>query len=263
MGILESLESFGQGVATDVQNFGHDAQSALDQATRNTASLAGSGVNAAGQIIGPLGDKFGHDPAQFVLHATREVSGAVRGLLKRVAARTGKVSYVFPTPQGTRKVTATPGSSASANQLALTLVLAMIDSPATAVEEAGRQANGFPVKPRGLMGFTVFPHTLGGGGGDRERGLFGIDDAVLLSILLPIIAGIAVKVLPTLIQAASGVLQNVTSGGQPSAADQAKAAAAKQQADQQNTMVIVGVVVVVVLLGGGAIFLATRKKKAA
>jgi len=259
MGILEDLQKFGDDVVDGITKFGSDAQSALDQATRNTISLAGSGVNAGGKIFGPVADMFGSDPTAFVLNVAKKTRTTARQLLIRVAERTGKLSYEFPTPQGQRKVTAKPPSNASANQIALTLALCALDSPATMQEEAGRMATGLPVKPRGLSGYTVYPLGLQG----SPRGLFGIDDALILGIIVPIIAAIAAAVLPGLISAASGVIQSITGGGQDKEAEAAAAAAQAAAAEEQNTMITVAVVAFVVLLGGGVIFAATRKKRAA
>jgi hypothetical protein len=257
------LEDFGKAVgdgfqatADAVGKFGNDAASAVDQATRNSIALAGSGVSAGGKVFGPLADMFGKDPAAFVLGLAKKTSSQSRTLLRRVASRTGKLSYTFPTPSGTRKVTATPDSKADANQIALTLALCALDSPATMQEEAGRMATGLPVKPRGLTGYTVYPLGLAG----SPRGLFGIDDALILGIAVPILAAIAGTVLPTLISAASNVVQTVLGGGGPSAEEQAAAAKAKADAAKKKQMTTIAIVAAVVLLGGGVAYVSMRKK---
>lgn len=262
---LQDLEKSAQGAIRTgvdaVQNLGKDAAAAVDAATKNTAALAGSGVSAAGKITGPIADMFGSDPHSFLLNVASKLKKRSRELCLRVADRTGKLSYVFSTAQGQRKVTAKPPSNADANQIALTLALAALDAPATMIEESGRMANGLPVKERGLAGFTVFPHALSGGG--QERGLFGIDDAILLTIIVPIIAQIAAVVLPTLISAASNVIKQVTTPAGPSPEQQAAAAAAAADEEKKKSMVTIAVVAAVVLLGGAGIFVAMRKKRAA
>lgn len=271
------------GVNTVVHDVGnavtsaqHSAQGAVEAATRATAQLAGSGVNAAGHITGPLADAFGSDPHQFILNLARKTKAASQRLLLRVADRTGKATYTFNTASGARSVTARPAASADANVIALTLCLAALDAPATMIEEAGRAANGLPVKPRGLMGFTHFPISTGG----VPRGLFGIDDAALLAIVVPIIAAIAAAVLPGLIGAAGNVVKAVASGsihsvgdvlaavtgGQTSdqtAAAAAAAAAAADAANKQKIMITVGVLGAVLIFGGAGIYLAMRKRKVA
>ncbi len=263
---LEDLSKLGSSAVRSgvdgVTHLGQDAQAVVDTATRSTQALAGSGVNSAGQVIGPAAEMFGSDPHTFILNVAGKMRATARTLCVRVAERTGKLSYTFPTAAGQRKVSAKPASNANANTIALTLALAAQDAPATMIEESGRMATGQPVKERGLSGFTFTPLSLSGASGDKERGLFGIDDAVLLSIVVPIIAAIAVKVLPALIAAAGNIINQVTNPG-PTPEAQAAAAQAAQQADQQKTMVTVGVVVGVVVIGGIAIFAVMRKKKAA
>lgn len=262
--ILDPINNLVKGVESDITNVGHDAQAALDKATAITHQLAGSGVNHAGQVIGPLGDMFGHDPTEFALNAAKQTRHELNALLRRVAERSGRVQYTFKTPQGLRKVTATPPSNANPNQLALTMALAMIADPATMIEEAGRQAAGLPVKEKGLNGFTVFPPAMTARGlGVKERGVFGVDDLAiaLLPVILPIIAAIAVQVLPGLIAAAASVIQGVVD---PSSTPQAKAAAAaaQQQQQQQQTTMTVVVVAIVLLVTGTGIFFVVRHKKA-
>lgn len=289
MGILDPLtdleKNVSNGINTAVQDVGnaigsaeHSAQNAVDQATRATAALAGSGVNAKGQITGPLAESLGADPHQFILNLSRQVKAKAQALVVRVADRTGKATYTFAVPGGgaARSVSARPPSSADPTTIALTLVLAAIDAPATMVEEAGRQANGLPVKPRGLMGFTHYPMSIAG----VPRGLFGIDDAALLAIAVPIIIAIASAVLPGLIGAASNVVKAVASGaikspgdliaaitgGQTADQTAAAAAAAAAAADAENkkkTMITIGVIGAIVIFGGAGVYLAMRKKKAA
>jgi len=273
--VQNGLNTAEHDVGNAIGSAVHSAQSAVDTATRATAALAGSGVNNKGQITGPLADAFGSDPHSFILNLARQAKSNAIALCTRVADRTGKASYSFPTTSGTRSVTARPTSSADPNQVALTLVLVAIDAPATMIEEAGRMANGLPVKPRGLMGYTHFPMSIAG----VPRGLFGIDDAALLAIVAPIIIAIATAVLPGLIGAAGNVVKAVASGQVKSpgdliaaitggetdsqkAADAAAAAAAAAAAQKQKTMITVGVIAAIVLFGGGGIYLAMRKKKA-
>lgn len=263
MGFLEDLQKFGNDAVNSVVHAGQDAATALNQATRNTATLAGSGVNQSGQITGPLADMFGKDPFSFVLNVANKTRKTARELLVRTATRTQRLEYTFDTPKGKRKIAAKPPSNANANQIALTLVLASLDAPATMVEEAGRMATGQPVKDRGLMGYSVYPITLPRSspeGDESERGIFGIDDAAILAIVVPIIAAIATAVLPGLISAAGGIIKQVTGGGGPTPEQQAAAAAAAKADEQKKTFITVGVVGAVVLIGGVAIYMAMRKK---
>lgn len=260
--VVDGVGKFGQDVLTGAEKFGQDAAHAVDQATRNTAQLAGSGVNAAGQITGPLGDMLGKDPQAFILNLTRKLKTDVRDLLKRVATRTGRISYEFPTIQGNRKIAASPASNADVPTLALMLALAAIDAPATMVEESGRQSAGLPVKPRGLTGYTVFPVGMSSGA-SGERGLFGIDDALLLAAAVPILIAIATAVLPGLISAVGTIVNSVIKG------DQSKATAETQQAEaaavaaeeKKKTTTTIAIVAAVVILGGGGLYLVLRKKK--
>lgn len=255
MGILEDI---GAGIS----NFGHDAQAAFDQATRNTAQFAGSGFNGS-KITGPMAELLGSDPHAFILNLARKQKAGCRQLCIRIAQRNQKSFYALP---GNRKITARPPSSANANQIALTLVLAVADSPATASEEAGRMANGLGVKPRGLEGFTVFPIAMPR---SQERGLVeGIPaptpiDAAVLAIAIPIIAAIAAAVLPGLISAATGVIEKVTTPPGDSAEQKAARAEAAKAEQQKSTMTIVAIVGVVILLGGGVIYAVKHKRKAA
>lgn len=267
MGFLEDLAKAGNDALQSVSNFGQDAAAAVDQAVRNTATLAGSGFNGK-SITGPLADVFGSDPQAFIISVANKTRKASRELCVRVAERTQKLNYTFPTPRGQRKVTTKPPSNANPNQIALTLVLAAMDAPATMVEEAGRMANGLGVKERGLMGYTVYPinlpRGLNGIDGDddhiRERGFFGLDDAALLALIVPIIGAIAAAVLPGLIAAAGSVVKAVTGGGGPTPEQQAQQAAAAKAEETKKTTITIAVVVVVVLVGGIAVFVATRKK---
>ncbi len=259
------LDQFTSGVT----HLGSDAQAAVNKALSNTAQLAGSGVNAQGKIFGPIAEQFGHDPQAFVLNVAKATSKTAAKLLQRVADRNGKLSYTFDTPHGKRKVTAKPPTSAPANQIALTLALASMDAPATMIEEAGRMSAGLPVKERGLSGFTVFPVAMSGGraltggeGGAQERGLFLVDDAAILAIVVPIIGAIAVAVLPGLIAAAGSIVQGIIAPG-PSKEQQVAAAKDAEKQQQQQTMVTVGVVAGIVLVTGVGIFLAVRHKKKA
>lgn len=272
MGFLEDLQRAGNDAVNSVVHAGQDAASALDQATRNTAALAGSGVNSHGQITGPLAEIFGKDPFAFVLNVASKTRKTARELLIRTAQRTGRLDYTFDTPKGKRKISAKPASNANSNQIALTLVLASLDAPATMVEEAGRMANGLPAKPRGLSGYTVYPlHFPTGAAFAAEerglvtdessaRGIFGIDDAVILGIVVPIIAAIAAAVLPGLISAAGGIIKQVTGGGGPTPEQQAAAAAAAAAEEKKKTTITIVVVGVVLVIGAGAVYMAMRKK---
>lgn len=248
-----------EGAFDSVVHAGNDAAHAVDQATKNTLQFAGSGINSAGKVVGPVADMFGSDPLAFVMNVAKQTSKASGELLRRVAKRTGKLSYTFPTLQGDRKVAASPPTNASVAQIALTLALCALDAPATMQEEAGRMANGLPVKPRGLSGYTVFPLSLQG----SPRGIFGIDDAIVLGIITPILAAIAAAILPGLIAAASGVITALTGGNKETPEAAAAAAAQQKAAETQHTLITVGVVVGVLVLGGGAIYMAVRHKRAA
>lgn len=244
-----------------VQNFGVDAAAAVDRATRNTLEFAGSGVNASGQIIGPIAERFGTDPGQFVLNVARETRSRSIELLRRVAQRTGKLKYEFPTPQGKRTVTAVPNASAPANQVALTLVLCAIDAPGTMTEESGRMSAGLPVKERGLAGFNVYPQYPSAA--LRDRGFLGFDDAAVLAVVVPIIIAIAVKVLPLLISAASNAIAEATkpqvTPEQAAAQQQAEAEAAEKE-KQTQTLKTVAIVSAIVLVLGGGVYLMVRRK---
>lgn len=275
-GFLTDLESAAKGAVSSVNetvsHFGHDAQLAIDQATRNTAQLAGSGFNGH-EVTGALGEMFGRDPHAFILSIVGKAKSRFRKLCIRVAERTGRLDYSFPTKSGQRRVTAKPPSSASTAQIALTVALAAIDAPATMAEEAGRAAAGLDVKERGLAGFTIIPMSLphdfiASGGGAHERGLVeGIPaptptDAVV-AIAIPILIAIAIKVLPALIEGASNFIKDATAPKGPTPAEQAAAAAAQKDEEQKSTMVTVGVVGGVILLGLVGLYFATRKKAAA
>lgn len=261
---LDDLANLGKGAFDAVANVGNDAAEAIDRATRNTAALAGSGFNGR-EVIGPLGDKLGRDPGTFVLNLARETRATARKLCERVAERTQRLSYTVQTPKGPRKIAAKPPSKANATQIALTLVLAAMDAPAVMAEEAGRMANGLPVKERGLTGYTIYPFGLNASptDGEKQRGLFGIDDAALLAIVVPILVAIAANVLPLLISAASNVLSDLTQPKGPSPEEQQAAQKAQEEKEQQSMMITIAVVAGVVLVGAGAIFFVIRKKKPA
>ena len=266
MSILDDASKIASNTLGEISNLGHDASAALNKAAQNTQQLAGSFVSAAGQVSGPLGDMFGHDPQEFMHNVSAQFKAPLRELLNRVQERTGKVAYTFNTAKGPRKVSAIVPATLAPNQIALVTCLAALDSPATMAEEAGRMAADLPVK-KGLganSGFTIFPPAASMRGLGLERGVVGIDDALmaLLPLLIPIIAQIAGQILPGIIAAAGSIVQSITNPGPTP--DQVKAQqAAQAQQQQQQTMMTAGVVIAVIAVTAIGIFLVVRHKKKA
>lgn len=196
--------SFNPTVTSDVGNFVAGAQ-------RNVSQLLNSGVNSQGQVVGPLGDMFGHDPATFAMNATKHFNSLFRSAVNRVADRAGRATYDVDVPHGkvsTVQVPARVTSRTTVPELTLTVTLAAIHHPAILLEEAGRVQQGLPVK-RGLDGdFVWYPPTM------SSRGLFGVDDAVLGGAVLAIIVAIAPLIVGAIVSfvgtVAPGIVQGVT-----------------------------------------------------
>lgn len=198
MGLLEDIErgatSFGTTVTHDVDAFIHGAQ-------KNVAVLLNSGINAQGQVTGPLGEHFGRDPMQFTLNMTKHFDKFIRQLVNRVSERTGTAEIEAPITSGkggTARIKTRVGRNEKTPHLALVMALQAKHHPAALIEEAGRIQQGLPVK-RGLDGDYVWYPSMSMNG---ARGFFGFDEAIAFAGAIAIIVGL-IGIAPALI---SGIM---------------------------------------------------------
>jgi hypothetical protein len=198
------FEDIGQSASSFVASVTNDAEAFVSGAQNNVAQLLNSGVNSQGRVTGPLAEQFGSDPMEFMLNATRHFSSFLRGTCDRVAERSGQAAFAVPAPRGggTMQVPTRVRRDDPTAKLALVVALNATERPAVLLEEVGRQQQGLPVK-RGLDGgsggYVWFPPTM------PARGLFGIDDAVLIGSVIAIIVAIAPALIAALISVVGSV----------------------------------------------------------
>lgn len=198
MGLLEDIEkgasSFGSQVSSLATTVTNDAESFVRGAQNNVAALVNSGVNAAGQVTGPLADHFGKDPLSFVSNSVKFFDSFMRKLVTRMNTRTKQSSFKAATATGSSvNVSTSLTTKDPSARVALVVALYAIHFPAQLLEEAGREQQGLPVG-RGLDGpYTWYPQYL------PARGFFGIDEAAAAAAAIAIIVAIAPAIITGLI----------------------------------------------------------------
>lgn len=156
-------------------------------------------------VTGPLAAKYGKDPAQFFLNAVKDMAKPFRTLCARMKQRTGIKTFEVESKGKKGKIDSAPSASQGINVLALAVCLWCIKKPAQLVDEAGRMATGSQV------GKGLDSDTLDAKQWESAKGLFGVDDAILIGLVPLVVAliGLAGVVLPILIPAAGEAVKGV------------------------------------------------------
>lgn len=181
---------------------------------------------------------YGNDPAAFMVGFLRDFKTSLADVLRRTVTRTGvtvvTIDDVDPLKSGkqTKKVKTSPVGSDSPLELGLRIAAMVIAGKgAVFVDEAQRKARGLPIGPKAskaldeagepidideVMSDVELQHVPAG---TLHRSLFGIDDAIIIGVGVPLLIALLPIIIPMLMEAGKAIFEAVSSSSAPAAGD--------------------------------------------
>ena len=143
------IDQIGQAASGAVQSAENAAAQLLHTAQKETATL---GHVANGLVQGPLAQRFGSNPVEFINNSVKAFFADFVAIVNDVASRAGRSTYVAVNPQTGKNVNvpARVQTNTSFNVVVLTVALAARDHGALLVDATGRHVAGVGGTGKGL-----------------------------------------------------------------------------------------------------------------
>lgn len=147
------------------------------------------------------------DAGAFAMAIFRKASGPLRAVHNRAVSRSGvRAVTINDGPRRKRIRLRSPAGDTPA-KLAARFAVLVARRPDLVLDEARRWVLRMPQGPRGLDGETLDPRIADAAA--RPRHLFGIDDAILIGIAVPILVAVIPQILPMLLQWGGDAAQTI------------------------------------------------------